>query len=202
MSSRALRWGGGLILAAAFLVGSASPSFAPHVAQLQVSPGEVRSGEEVTVFGPRGYGRTNPVQIRFGSVDGPVLGTFTPNEELYAMWGPGTVRLPEGLQAGTYALFATQILEPSETHIRGVPARGEVTVIGTGGPPALGEAPAPAFDDQQATPLVEEEPVSTGSILLVALGVGGFGLFIAGAAASASSRRRRSDQAVVGRCAA
>ena len=199
MSSRALRWGGGVLLASAFLLGSAPASFAPHVAQLQVSPAEVRSGEEVTVFGPRGYGRTNPVEIRFGSVDGPVLGSFAPNEELYALWGPGTVRLPDGLPPGPYALYATQILAPSETHIRGVPARGEVRVTGSGGAPVLGEPPAPDFAAQEATPLVEEEPVGTGTVLLGALGVGGLGLFIAGAAAAVASRRRRADQVVTGK---
>jgi hypothetical protein len=164
-----------------------------------VTPAEVRAGEEVTVFGPRGYGRTNPVEIRFGSVDGPVLGSFQPNEELYAMWGPGAVRLPDGLQPGTYALYATQILAPSETHIRGVPARGEVRVTGAGGAPVLGEPPATELADQEATPLVEEEPVGTGTVLLVALGGGGLGLFVAGAAAAVASRRRRTDQVVAGK---
>lgn len=199
MSSRALRWGGGALLASVFLLGSAPASFAPHVAQLQVTPAEARPGQEVTVFGPRGYGRTHPVEIRFGSVDGPVLGSFQPNEELYAMWGPGTVRLPDGLQPGTYALYATQILAPSETHIRGVPARGEVRVIGPGGAPVLGEPPAPDFAAQEPAPLLEEEPVGTGTVLLVALGVGGVGLFVAGAAAALASRRRRADKVVAGK---
>ena len=198
MSSRGLRLGGSLVLAATFLLGSASPSFAPHVAQLQVTPSQAQAGQEVTVFGPRGYGRTNPVEIRFGSVDGPILGTFQPNEELYAMWGPGTVRLPENVAPGTHLLFATQTLAASETHIRGVPARGEITVLARGGAPVLSEAPQPGLDEQRAGGLVEEEPVGTGSILLVALGVAGVGLFIAGGAAAFGSRRR-SSQPVAGK---
>ena len=187
-----------MVLAATFLLGSASPSFAPHIAQLQVTPAQAQAGQEVTVFGPRGYGRTNPVEIRFGSVDGPLLGTFQPNEESYAMWGPGTVRLPEGVAPGTHFLFATQTLAPSETHIRGVPARGEITVLGAGGAPVLGAAPQPGLDAQSSGALVEEEPVSTGSVLLVALGVAGVGLFVAGAGAAFSSRRR-SSQPVAGK---
>lgn len=197
MPSRCFHWGGVLVLAGTFLLASASPSSAPHVAQLQVTPSQVQPGQEVTVFGPRGYGRTNPVEVRFGSVDGPVLGTFQPNEELYAMWGPGTVRLPEAVKPGTHLLFVTQTLAPSETHIRGVPARGEITVLGSGGAPVLGEAPPPRLDDQSAGALIEEEPVGTGSVLLVALGVGGVALFIAGAAAALASRRR-SGQPVPG----
>ncbi len=190
MSSRGIRWGGTAVLTATLLLGSATPSFAPHVAQLQITPSQAQAGQEVTVFGPRGYGRTNPVEIRFGSVDGPVLGTFQPNDELYAMWGPGTVRLPEAIPPGTHLLFATQTLAPSETHIRGVPARGEVTVLGSGGAPALGEVPPQALDDQSAGALVEDEPVGTGTVLLVALGVAGAGLFLAGAAVAFAARRR------------
>jgi hypothetical protein len=189
MSSRAVRWGGGVALAAAFVLASATPSFAPHVAQLQVTPNQARPGEEVTVFGPRGYGRTNPVEIRFGSVDGPLLGTFQPNEELYAMWGPGTVRIPEDARPGAHMLYATQTLAPSETHIRGVPARGEITVLGAGGTPVLGEG-SPGLNEQPGVSLIEEEPVSTGTVLLVALGVGGVGLLLAGGAAVFASRRR------------
>ncbi len=199
MSPRLVRYGVRAVLVAAFLFASASPSFAPHVAQLQINPEQVKAGQEVTVFGPRGYGRTNPVEIRFGKVDGPVLGTFQPNEELYAMWGPGTVRLPEDLKPGVYDLFATQRLAPAETHIRGVPARGQIRVLGPGGPPVLGEAPAPGFGEQPTVGLLEEKPVSNGAILLVALGVAGAGLFVAGLAAAVSSRRRQSAQPVAGK---
>ena len=193
MSPRFLRHSVRAVLVSAFLLASASPSFAPHVAQLQINPEQANAGQEVTVFGPRGYGRSNPVEIRFGTVDGPVLGTFQPNEELYAMWGPGTVRLPDDLKPGVYDLFATQTLAPAETHIRGVPARGQITILGPGGPPVLSEAPAPAFDEQPAVRLLEDESVSNGTVLLVALGVAGAGLFVAGMAAAISSRRRQSN---------
>jgi hypothetical protein len=193
MSTKLVRWGARALLVSSFLLASATPSSAPHVAQLQVTPAEARAGQEVTVFGPRGYGRANPVEIRGGSIDGPVLGTFTPNEELYAMWGPGTVRIPENVKPGTYYLFASQTLAANETHIRGVPARGEVKILGVGGPPVLGAAPVPGLEDQPAVGLLEEEPVSTGSVLLVALGVAGAGLFLAGVGAAIASRRRSAD---------
>lgn len=192
--SRLLRWGGAVAVAAAFTFASATPSLAPHVAQLQVTPGQAKAGEEVTVFGPRGYGRTNPVEVRFGTLDGPVLGKFQPNEEAYAMWGPGTVRIPEDAKPGAYSLFATQTLAPAETHIRGVPARGELTVLGAGGTPVIGATTdAPALPDQDGPGLIEDEPVSTGTVVLVALGVAGGGMFLAGGAALAASRRRSSQ---------
>jgi len=198
MSSRTLRWGGAAVLAAALTLLSATPSFAPHVAQLQITPNQAKPGDEVTVFGPRGYGRTNPVEIHFGSVTGPVLGKFTPNEELYALWGPGPVRIPDDAKPGVYSLYATQTLTPAETHIRGVPSRGEITVLGTGGAPVLGAKDAPALPDQSGPGLVEEKPVSTGSIVLVALGVAGVGMFVAGGAALAASRRRQTSEPVAG----
>ena len=196
MSSRTVRWGARALLVGAFLLASATPSPAPHVAQLQVTPAQVKAGEEVTVFGPRGYGRTNPVEIRAGSVDGPILGTFQPNEELYAMWGPGTVRIPENAPPGPFYLYATQTLAANETHIRGVPARGEVTIVGAGGAPVLSRAPEVPLDQEPAVGLLEEEPVSMGSVLLVALGVAGAGLFIAGLAVAVTSRRREPSQQV------
>jgi hypothetical protein len=199
LSTTLVRWGARALLVSAFLVASATPSPAPHVAQLQVTPAQVKAGQEVTVFGPRGYGRTNPVEIRAGSIDGPVLGTFTPNEELYAMWGPGTVRIPENAQPGTFYLFATQTLAANETHIRGVPARGEVTILGAGGAPVLGAAPEVPLDQQPTVGILEEDAVSTGSVLLVALGVAGTGLFIAGLAVALSSRRREATPSVAGK---
>jgi hypothetical protein len=196
MPSSVVRWGTRALLVSAFLLATATPSSAPHVAQLQVTPAEAQAGQEVTVFGPRGYGRTNPVEIRGGSIDGPVLGTFQPNEELYAMWGPGTVRIPEGVKPGTYYLFATQTLAANETHIRGVPARGEVRVLGAAGSsPVLGQAPETPLAEQPRVELLEEEPVSTGAILLVALGVAGAGLFIAGAAVALNTRRQSAEPA-------
>ena len=199
MSTKLVRWGARALLVSAFLLASATPSPAPHVAQLQVTPAQVRAGEEVTVFGPRGYGRANPVEIRAGSIDAPILGTFQPNDELYAMWGPGTVRIPDNVQPGTFYLWATQTLAANETHIRGVPARGEVTIVGAGGAPVLGRAPEVPLDEQPTVGLLEEEPVSTGSVLLVALGVAGAGLFIAGLAVAFSSRRRQSAPSVAGK---
>ena len=197
--SRLVRWGGAVAVAAAFTFASATPSFAPHIAQLQVTPGQAKAGEEVTVFGPRGYGRFTPVEVRWGSDTGPLLGTFTPNEESYAMWGPGTVRIPEDAKPGVHSLYATQRLTAADTHIRGVPARGEITVVGTGGTPVIGATTdAPALPDQSGPGLVEDEPVSTGTVVLVALGVAGVGMFLAGGAALAASRRRSSTQQVAG----
>src|SRR5215207_445597 len=135
--------------AVAVVLLTAAPSWAPHVAQLQVTPAQAKPGQEVSVYGPRGYGPTNPVEVRWGSPTGPVLGTFQPNTESYAQWGPGAVTIPADAKAGTYQLFATQNLTPGETYIRGIPSQAGIQVISaTGAAPVLsGPPPEPAGDN-------------------------------------------------------
>ena len=134
---------------AALLVLNAVAAWATHVAQLQVTPAQARPGQEVSVYGPRGYGPTNPVDVRWGSPTGPVLGTFQPNTEAYAQWGPGTVTIPADATPGTYQLFATQTLTPGETYIRGVPSQAAIQVVSaTGAAPVLSSAPPQSTADQ------------------------------------------------------
>jgi hypothetical protein len=176
--------------AVALVVLAAPPSWAPHVAQLQVTPAQARPGEQVSVYGPRGYGPTNPVEVRWGSPTGPVLGTFQPNTESYAQWGPGTITIPADAKAGTYQLYATQNLTPGETYIRGIPSQASVQVVSAAGAaPVLSGPPPVAAEDQPVIGLEEEEETSTGSLVLLALGVAGGALFLGGGAAILMARR-------------
>ena len=176
--------------AAAVLLVAAAPSWAPHVAQLQVTPAQARPGQDVSVYGPRGYGPTNPVEVRWGSPTGPVLGTFQPNTESYAQWGPGTVTIPADAKAGTYQLWATQNLTPGETYIRGIPSQASIQVVSANGAAPVLSGPAPASsEDQPVVGLEEEDGTSTGSLVLLALGVAGGALFLGGGAAILVARR-------------
>ncbi|HTJ74841.1 MAG TPA: hypothetical protein VL337_05705 [Acidimicrobiales bacterium] len=180
---------------------AATPSWAPHVAQLQVTPSQARPGQEVTVYGPRGYGPTNPVEVRWGSPTGPVLGTFQPNTESYAQWGPGQVTIPADAKAGTVELFATQNLTPGETYIRGIPSQASIQIVTEGGaaPVVSGPSkPAPSAADQPAVGLAEEEASSSGHLVLIALGVAGAALFLGGGAAILVARRPRPAEAPAG----
>ena len=169
---------------------AAAPSWAPHVAQLQVTPTQARPGQEVSVYGPRGYGPANPVEVRWGSPTGPVLGTFQPNTEAYAQWGPGTVTIPADARPGTYQLYATQNLNPGETYIRGIPSQATIQVVSpTGAAPVLSGPPPASTADQPVVGLVEEEETSAGRLVLLALGVAGGALFLGGAAAIVVARR-------------
>ena len=183
-----------LALAGAVVLTAASPAFAPHVAHLILDKTQVRAGEQMTVFGQRGYGSTNPVEIHLDSPDGPLLGTFAPNNELYAMWGPGPITIPADVSPGAHTLYATQVLTPAENHIRGIPARADFEVLGAGGAPVLGAQPVREDPSSAPADLVREDDVSTGAVLLVALGVAGVAMMIAGAVALSSSRRRAEAQ--------
>ena len=168
----------------------AGPSWAPHVAQLQVTPGQARPGQQISVYGPRGYGPTNPVDVRWGSPAGPVLGTFQPSTEAYAQWGPGQITIPTDAKAGTYQLYATQNLTPGETYIRGIPSQASIQVAAEGGAaPVVGSGSAATPAGQPAVGLAEEKTTSSGHLVLLALGVAGAALSLGGGAAIAVARR-------------
>ena len=189
----------GLILAGVITVLGPSPAYAPHVAQLQVTPAQVRAGETVTVFGPRGYGRTNPVQIRLDSETGPVLGSFQPDQQRFAQWGPGTVTIPPETTAGRHTLFATQELPEADAGIRGIPARTVIEVLGPASLPVVGAPLSPPVADRaDAREVTKDDGVPVVGVLLVGLGVGGAAMFVAGLA-SAAARRRAPETAPASR---
>ena len=166
-----------------------SAAWAPHVAQLQVTPTQFKAGDTVNVFGPSGYGSTNPVEIRLDSADGPVLVSFRTTGSGFAQWGPGTVTIPPDTTPGVHTLWATQKLEESEKLIRGMPTTTLVQVLNPDGSnPVVGLDLSPKIEERPTT-LVEDKPVGAGALVLVGLGVAGVAMFAAGAAALMSSRR-------------
>ena len=193
------RWFAAVVGAAA-AVGALFPgsaAWAPHVAQLQVTPTEFKAGDTVGVFGPNGYGSTNPVEIRWDAVDGPVLGSFKTTGGGFATWGPGTVTIPADAKPGIHTLWATQKLEETEKLIRGMPTKTLVQVLNADGSrPALGLDISPQIETRP-TDLVEDDAVGTGALVLAGLGVAGVAMFVAGAAALMSSRRRDAEAQTV-----
>ncbi len=166
-----------------------SAAWAPHVAQMKVTPTQFKAGDTITVFGPSGYGATNPVEVRLDSADGPVLGSFKTSGSGFAQWGPGTVTIPADVKPGIHTLWATQKLEESEKLIRGMPTKTLVEVLNPDGTnPVVGQDLSPQLEPRP-TGLVEDKPVGAGALVLVGLGVAGVAMFAAGAAALMSSRR-------------
>jgi len=175
--------------AAAAVLLPISAAWAPHVAQLVVTPTEFKAGDTVGVFGPNGYGTLNPVEVRWDAVDGPVLGSFKTTGGGFATWGPATVVIPADAKPGIHTLWATQVLVDTEKLIRGMPTKTLVTVLSPDGSrPARGADLTPQIE-ARPTELIEDEAVGTGALVLAGLGVAGVAMFVAGAAALMSSRR-------------
>jgi hypothetical protein len=171
----------GALLLAALHAGSAS---AAHVARLDVRPGSVAPGGEITVFGPPGWAPT-PVSIRWNAVDGQVLGTFPATAGGNASFGPGTVRVPD-VPPGVYELVGTQEPPETQTALRGVPARARVVVTGgSGEPPPFAETkPVRAL-----RALKEGGSPSTSSLVLLGLAV--FAVTVGAALIPGLAMRRR-----------
>ncbi len=173
-----------------FLAGGTA--WAPHVAQLNISPATVAPGDTVTVTGTRGYGSEKSVDIRLDAIDGPVLATFQTDSQGFAAFGPGEVVIPTDTAPGAHVLVATQILnEEDDSHIRGVPARAALEVVGPGGTPALGAELAPPVVGRPDALAVEEQ-AGIGALVLLGLGVAGVAMFAAAMVALVSSKRQGS----------
>jgi hypothetical protein len=105
--------------------------------------------------------------------------------------------VPAGTKPGTYVIMAMQ--NDANGNLSLAPIRTALNVIGDGGtPPVLG-ATTPV---EQRTPglVMTNESISGGTLALIALGVGGIGMFLAGMAALFAGRRGAApDPVTVGR---
>ena len=186
------------LLTGGFFIFSAGTAWAPHVAQLLVEPRVVNPGDTVTVTGTRGFGAEQPVDVRLDDIDGPVLGTFQTDDQFFAAFGPVQVTIPADISPGAHTLVATQVLDAEDAHIRGVPARAAIEVVGPGGLPA--ENP-PLVEPVEPRPdqLAVGDEVGLGALALVALGVAGVAMFAAAMVALVTARRSSAPEATTTR---
>lgn len=144
----------------------------------------VKAGETLQVKATN-FTKPEPVIVRFNALDGPVLADLgtarSGNLE-------GSVTIPAGTAPGSYVLVFTQTKadgKPSQ-----VPARALFTVTGeSGAQPVVAAAATPASDPRIDSLFVADDGVSGTTLALIALGVGGLALFLAGIAALLASRR-------------
>ncbi len=151
---------------------------------VNLSTVKAKPGEQVTATGT-GFRQADPVQIRFNALDGPVLAEMPrPDNQTINV----SFTVPPSTAPGDYVIIVSQSRNGSLTLS---PIRAVLTVSGTSGQtPVLG-ADRTADDADRIPALVRtESSVSNGTLALVALGVAGIAMFIAGAAALASSRRK------------
>lgn len=154
---------------------------------------DVKPGESVRITGVS-Y-NANPVVVRFNALDGPVLATIAPTDGTAtgSNWNlNGDVPIPAGTSPGNYVLVATQPL--ADGKLSQIPTRALVTVVGTS-TPVVG-APLTELQAERPVGLEQGESVSTGAKVLVATGVAGLTLFLAGLAVLVAGRREDREPAM------
>ncbi len=172
--------GAGAAIAAVVMAASAWACV--PVATLNLSTVQAKAGQDITVTG-NSYNGNKPAVVHFNAIDGPVLGSFTPNGGRIE----GTVTIPAGTAPGNYLLIVTQEFTQG-VQTWGVPARALLSVTGANGAPVLGASVGSTVEGRPVG-LESTSTPSGGSLLLAGVGAAGIALFLAGLAAVAVGRR-------------
>ncbi len=190
------RWAiGGLTTAAAGVAMAAAAWACVSGPVVNLSTINAKAGQEVGITGT-GFQAANAAQIRWNALDGPVLTTVAsvPGGNLDAKF-----TVPDGTKAGSYVVIVSQTKADGSLSLS--PIRAVMNVTGDAGTnPVLG-APAASTDSAaRADGLARsDDSISTGTLALVALGVGGVGMFLAGMAALFAGRRGSAPEAAKAR---
>ena len=168
------------------------------VASLDFTPGVAAPGSQVEVL-VTFTNKDKPVDLRWDSVNGPVLATIEPatfTEGLHGNWrfAKGTITVPENATAGPHIVVASQEAVAG-TATWGMPARGLLQVSGAGSP-VIG-APTGSTATGRPLELVSEESVGAGELALVGLGAAGITLLVGGAGLVLVTARRDRQAAAV-----
>lgn len=184
------RWGAlGLGGVAAAMVATATAWACVSGPAISLATLNAKAGQDVA-FTATGFRSNGDVVVRFNALDGPVVGTFAKDKDNNAA---GTVKVPEGTKPGSYVLIFTQ---EDQGKLTQVPTRALIQVVGDGGASPVRGAPLAPPTAARASGLVRaDNSVGGGTLALVALGVGGIGMFVAGMAALFAGRTRRAPEA-------
>ncbi len=149
---------------------------------INLSTVEAKAGQEVGIKGAS-FRLTDDILVRFNALDGPLLTTVKPVGGNFE----GTFTVPAGTRAGTYVILVMQ--NDVNGKLSQAPIRVALSVVGDGGTtPVLGASPA--VDTSRTPGLVEsDDSMSGGTFALIALGVAGVGMFLAGIAALVAGRK-------------
>ena len=151
---------------------------------VNLSTVQAKPGDEVTVTGT-GFRQADQVEVRFNALDGPVVASM-PRPENQRINTSFTV--PPGTTPGNYVVIVTQTNPDGSMSLS--PIRALLTVVGPSGQtPVVGADTTSDASDRMPALVRSDDSVSMGTLMLVALGVAGIGMFAAGIAALATSRR-------------
>ena len=155
-----------------------------------------KAGQEVGITGT-GFQAANQAQVRWNALDGPVLTTVPAPITGGTLDAKFTV--PEGTKAGSYVVVVTQTKADGSMSLS--PIRAVMNVTGDAGTnPVVGATAASTDTALRADGLTRsDDSVSTGTLALVALGVGGVGMFLAGMAALFAGRKSTAPEAAKAR---
>src|SRR4051794_34714464 len=155
-----------------------------------------KAGQEVGITGT-GFQTGNNAVVRFNALDGPVLTTV--NAPIASGNLDAKFTVPDGTKAGSYVIIVTQ--QNAAGTMTNAPVRAVFNVVGDAGAnPVVGAPAATADNTLRANGLARtDNSVSGGTLALVALGVGGVGMFLAGMAALFAGRRGSAPAAATSR---
>jgi hypothetical protein len=176
---------GGILMAAAAFACVSGPV-------VNLSTINAKVGQEVGITGT-GFQTGNNAVVRFNALDGPVLTTV--NAPIAGGNLDAKFTVPDGTKPGSYVVIVTQ--NNAAGQLTNAPVRAVFNVIGDGGAnPVVGAPAASADNTLRANGLARtDNSVSGGTLALVALGVGGVGMFLAGMAALFAGRRGSAPEA-------
>lgn len=182
---------GGLGVVAAAVVTTASAWACVSGPAVTFSTATIKPGETVTA-NLRDFRKADPVQVRWNDLSAPVLASFE-NNGTGAPFS-GTFTVPENAKPGNYVVIFSQ--SGPDGKASQAPVRTLLTVAGAGGAnPVVGAPISPVDAARPAGLVTEDTSVSAGTLALVALGVGGVGMFLAGVAALFAGRRPQAPEA-------
>jgi hypothetical protein len=183
------RWAiGGMTTAAAGVLMASAAWACVSGPVVNLSTINAKAGQEIGVTGT-GFQTANAAQVRWNALDGPVLASI--NAPITGGNLDTKITVPEGTKAGSYVLIVTQSRADGTMSLS--PVRAVLNVTGDAGTnPVLG-ATASTDTGVRADSLARsDDSISTGTLALVALGVGGVGMFLAGMAALFAGRKSSS----------
>ena len=187
---------GGMATAAAGVVMAAAAFACVSGPVVNLSTINAKAGQEVGITGT-GFQAANQAVIRWNALDGPILTTVP------APITGGTLNanftVPQGTTPGSYVVIVSQTKADNSMSLS--PIRAVMNVTGEAGTtPVVGAAPASADNSVRADGLARsDDSISMGTLALVALGVGGVGMFLAGMAALFAGRRSTAPEAAKAR---
>ena len=191
------RWAiGGLTTAAAGVFMAAAAWACVSGPVVNLSTINAKAGQEVGITGT-GFQAANAAEIRWNALDGPVLATVPPPITGGNLSASFTV--PEGTKAGSYVVIVSQTKADGSMSLS--PIRAVMNVTGEAGTnPVLGASASSVDQTVRADGLARsDDSISTGTLALVALGVGGVGMFLAGMAALFAGRKSSAPEAAKAR---